>query len=182
MLTPMDRLVQKVLGLKVAHALLVDASIIQYSPEFRVYCEQNKCGAYGRNWMCPPAAGPYEELQAKASGYSRALVFQTVHRISGSADFKGMMTSMKVHEEIVSEVAHQFAEVTGLRDFLPLGAGSCRVCEECAYVSGEPCRFPEKALASLESYGIDVARLVQDCGIPYRYGKETVAYVGCILF
>jgi predicted metal-binding protein len=182
MSTSTNNLIDEVLSLNVAHAVVIDASIIEYSSEFRVYCEQNKCGAYGRNWMCPPAAGSFEKLVTRASQYDKGLVFQTVHKISRPSDFKGMLDAMKVHEDIVREVARRFVELTGLEEILPLGAGACRFCEECAYPSGEPCRFPDKAVASVESYGIDVARLVKSCEIPYRYGKDTVAYVGCILF
>jgi predicted metal-binding protein len=180
--TSTDQLIRELLSLKVAHARIIDTSVFEYSREFRVLCEQNKCGAYGRNWMCPPAAGSFEELVARASKYGKGLVFQTVHDLSSPSDFKGMIDAMKVHVDIVREVARCFVEVTGLDDILPLGAGFCRFCENCSYPSGENCRFPDKAVPSVESYGIDVARLMRSCGIPYSYGKETVAYVGCILF
>jgi hypothetical protein len=45
-----------------------------------------------------------------------------------------------------------------------------------------PCRFPDKAVASVESHGIDVTALVTSCGIPYNRGPNTVSYVGLFLF
>ncbi|HEY3424048.1 MAG TPA: DUF2284 domain-containing protein, partial [Negativicutes bacterium] len=53
---------------------------------------------------------------------------------------------------------------------------------KCAYQDNEECRFPDKAFASVESYGIDVINLEKACGIPYYNGKNTVSYVGLILF
>jgi predicted metal-binding protein len=65
---------------------------------------------------------------------------------------------------------------------LALSAGACSICETCTYPDGEPCRLPEKAMASLESYGIDVAQLIASSGLSYNNGPNTVSYVGVILF
>ena len=65
---------------------------------------------------------------------------------------------------------------------LPLNAGCCRICGRCAYLDGEPCRKPDEAVASVEAYGIDVMQMEKDVGIPYYNGKNTISYVGLILF
>ena len=46
----------------------------------------------------------------------------------------------------------------------------------------ESCRFPEKALASMEAYGIDVVKLAKDHDFPYHHGSGTVSYVGLLLY
>ena len=64
-------------------------------------------------------------------------------------------------------------------DALCLGAGGCRVCKRCAHP--EPCRFPEKALSSMEGYGLFVTQVCRDAGVPYHHGEKTITYTACIL-
>ncbi|OLN25710.1 hypothetical protein DSOL_5246 [Desulfosporosinus metallidurans] len=47
---------------------------------------------------------------------------------------------------------------------------------------GEKCKFPDKAVSSVEANGIDVMALVKSSGIPYNNGKNTVSFVALILF
>ena len=65
---------------------------------------------------------------------------------------------------------------------LHLGAGGCGVCERCAKQTGEPCRFPHLALASLEAYGVNVSQLAQAANMKYINGQNTVTYFGAVLF
>ena len=65
---------------------------------------------------------------------------------------------------------------------LHLGAGGCGVCESCAKKTNEPCRFPEKAMPSLEAYGINVSELAKASGMNYINGQNTVTYFGAVLF
>jgi len=177
-----DDLVDEIKTLNVASVAIVDASTIKYSKTFRQLCEQNKCGSYNKNWMCPPGVGPLVELVKKASQYKKALVFQTVHGITKSFDFKGMFEAARTHEGVLREVLALFTRRAGIKDVLPLGVGPCKVCPKCTYEDGEKCRLPDQALPSLEAFGMDVAALLKACGNPYHHGKNTVSYVGCILF
>jgi predicted metal-binding protein len=63
-----------------------------------------------------------------------------------------------------------------------LGAGGCRVCPVCAKKTDEPCRHPELAMSSLETYGINVSKLAASAGMKYINGKDTVTYFGAVLF
>jgi predicted metal-binding protein len=182
MASPLTQSADEVLELGATHAALIDAASIEYSAEFRLLCEQNKCGSYGTNWMCPPAVGPFEELRAQATGYTKGLLFQTVHPLSSSFDWQGVKKAFKKHDEVLRRIMRHLEERYGASAMLPLGAGPCTTCEECAAVKKEPCRLPEKAVASCEAYGIDVAALVGKHNIPYHHGKNTISLVGCILF
>ena len=64
---------------------------------------------------------------------------------------------------------------------LHLGAGGCRMCFRCAKLEGRPCPFPDRALASLEAYGMDVTALAALTGMPYINGPNTVTYFGAVL-
>lgn len=54
--------------------------------------------------------------------------------------------------------------------------------KRCAKVDNEPCRFPEKALSSLEAYGVNVSATVKNTEMKYINGPDTVTYFGMVLF
>ena len=163
-------------------AAILQTSDIRFSEEFRKACERNTCGKYGTNWMCPPGVGPFEELKAKALSYCRGLVFQTVYQLEDSFDFEGMEQAAKKHEQVFRNILAAIRSENGFQEVFGLNAGDCKVCSKCNYSDGEECRYPDKAVASVESYGIDVNTLVSGCGIPYNNGPNTVSYVGLFLF
>ncbi|MBQ3709057.1 MAG: DUF2284 domain-containing protein [Clostridia bacterium] len=148
---------------------------------FRKMCEQNLCGNYGRSWMCPPDAGPIEELMAEVRTYSFILVYQTVGELEDSYDFEGMMEAGARHNQVVNRVRNAM-KAEPLSKVLHLGAGGCRMCEVCAKKTGEPCRHPELAMSSLETYGINVSELAKAAGMKYINGQNTVTYFGAALF
>jgi len=53
-------------------------------------------------------------------------------------------------------------------NYLKLTAGECSVCDVCAVVEDEPCRFPDKAISSLEAYCMNVSTLAELCHIKYN--------------
>ncbi|BBB91104.1 MAG TPA: DUF2284 domain-containing protein [Methylomusa anaerophila] len=177
-----SELVQEALAYKADYAAIVKSEQIKFVADFRKACEQNSCGKYNKNWMCPPAVGPLEELKERAGRFRQGLLFQTVHTIKSSFDWKGMMAAAKIHDGVFRNILGVIKAKYNFAAILPLSAGACIFCDKCAYVEGEPCRFPEQALASVEAYGIDVMNLEKACGIPYYNGKNTVSYVGLILF
>jgi predicted metal-binding protein len=178
----LDQLVEKAKESGAARAAILDTSDIQFSEEFRKACERNTCGKYGANWMCPPGVGPFEELKAKALSFSRGLVFQTIHQLEDSFDFEGAVEAAKKHEEVFRNILASIRSDGNFQEILGLNVGDCKVCDKCTYLDGEECRYPDKAVASVESYGIDVNALVSGCGIPYINGPNTVSYVGLFLF
>ena len=65
---------------------------------------------------------------------------------------------------------------------LHLAGGVCGLCEKCGKETGEPCRHPDLALASLESYGVDVYNTAKNAGLKYTNGPNTVTYFGMVLY
>ena len=47
---------------------------------------------------------------------------------------------------------------------------------------GEPCRHPDKALASLEGSGVDVYNTTKDTPLKYINGQNTVTFFGMVLW
>ena len=54
------------------------------------------------------------------------------------------------------------------------------MCERCAKLTDEPCRFPELAMSSLEAYGVNVSLLAPQAGMQYINGTGTVTYFGAV--
>ncbi len=160
----------------------VPVSEIVFSEEFRSSCESNQCGKYGTNWSCPPGVGEPAALIEQARGFQNGLVIQTVWPIEDMFDFDGMMAGGEKHNALFRRVAARVDPLLPSGEKLALSAGACAVCEVCTYPAGQPCRLPKQAMSSLESYGIDVARLIESAGLSYHNGPNTVSYVGVILF
>jgi Predicted metal-binding protein len=154
-----------------------DVADVVFEPELRKACEANYCGNYGRNHTCPPKIGTAEELIARAKSYNRIFVFQTVTPLEDSFDFEGMTDARIHHSEIASKIEELF-DIPHLQ----LTAGGCTFCERCAGYEGQPCRHPDKAVASLEAYCINVAKLAGKCGMKYINGQDTVTYFAGFLF
>lgn len=164
------------------HAAVADVSEIRFNEEFRKACIRNACGKYNTSWMGPPAIGEICELMQRAQKYKHGLLFQTVYSISSSFDWAGISEGEKSHGKVLRKILNRMKSMYPVKDILPLGAGCCSICWKCAYLDGESCRHPNEAHASVEAYGIDAMRLVKDTGLQYHHGKNTVSYIGLILF
>ena len=175
------RLTTLALSLGAFRASVIPVDSIETDASFRDLCASNVCGNYGRNWMCPPDAGDIHDLMAALHTYSYALVYQTVSELEDSYDFEGMMEAGLRHNRLMVEIRRGMDQ-ENLPRTLHLGAGGCRMCEVCGKRTGEPCRHPDLAVASLETYGVNVSRLAPAAGMKYINGKDTVTYFGAVLF
>lgn len=161
-------------------AFVITTDNIPFDEELRSYCEANICGNYGKNYACPPKVGDSKELIVKAKSYKKALVFQTVSRIKDSFDFDGMKKAASKHSNIADSINKDITKQ--FKNYLQLTAGECTVCETCAMVDGKLCRFPDKAISSLEAYCMNVSTLAERCNMKYINGQNTVTYFGAFLF
>ena len=85
-----DPLIQAALDCGADKAVLIEQDAIVTDPVFRSLCEANRCGVYGRCWMCPPAVGPVDELIARLRSYPHALFYQSITHLEDSFDIEGM--------------------------------------------------------------------------------------------
>ena len=176
------KLIRAAIECGASKAAIASTSNLVFSEELRNMCSQNLCGKYNTNWMCPPAVGSFRELTENVMKFQKGLLFQTICQLEDSFDFEGMAEGKAVHEKVFRKLYDRMKSKFDSDDLLPLNAGACEICSECTYLSGEKCRFPEKAVKSVEACGIDVNALVLSCGLSYNNGKDTVSYVGMILF
>ena len=176
-----DKMIAEAISLGAFKANIIKAESIETDTVFRDICASNACGMYGRCYMCPPDVGDIEELMRDVSNYDYALVYQTVTELEDSFDFEGMIEAKKKSYPLAQSLRKVFADMN-ISKVLHLGAGGCGVCETCAKKTNEPCRFPEKAMPSLEAYGVNVSELAKSSDMKYINGQNTVTYFGAVLF
>ena len=170
--------IEKALSMGFDHAVALDPATLVFRADVRAMCAADKCGAYGKNWSCPPHCGEPEVCAAALKGYARGILVQTVGKMEKRIDTKAYRETERRHLENFYRLAADFRAVHP--DALCLGSGGCRICGKCAYP--EPCRFPEQKYPSMEGYGLFVTQVCRDNGLKYHYGEKTITYTACILF
>ena len=159
-----------------------DLNLIRFDQVFRNMCRQNACGQYGKNHMCPPAIKDVKEWEKEILSYKNAIIVTKVYQTKNNFDMKSMFKGIVDFQKTLVGLKEDLAEKFRGEKYLLLGAGSCFICKKCTYIDSEPCRFPEKAFPSVEACGIDVMSLSKSAGVRYNNGKNTVTYIGVVLY
>ena len=176
--TAQDYWCQKAINLGFSKAVPVNVDTLQSRQDVRDMCTADKCGAYGKNWTCPPYCGTLAECSAEIHSYTRGILLQTVGTTEKIIDTKAYRRTEGKHLAQFHALSEQIRNI--YPHALCLGSGGCRICPKCAFP--EKCRFPEKACSSMEGYGLFVTQVCKDNGLAYHYGERTVTYTACILF
>ena len=161
-----------------SHAAPLDAATIDLKPQVRQMCAGNSCGMYGKRWSCPPGCGELEELRQRVAQYSRGLLVQTVGQLEDDFDAQTMMETEKAQKAHMLVLQKKLME--RYPNVLAIGSGCCTHCKSCTYPD-EPCRFPDRQMASMEAYGMLVTEVCRNNNVKYYYGPCTLAYTGCFL-
>ena len=164
---------------EVTQYVIVPSSEIPFSHEVLEACRANRCGKYATCWTCPPGVGEPEELKAKILSYENAAIFNCRYELEDSFDFETMMESGKITQKKLLSITDDLKK-KGV-DFHALGCEGCHLCEKCTYPDA-PCRFPERAIPSIEACGVNVVELSRKVGLRYNGGPDTVTYFCAILF
>jgi len=164
-----------------AKAVLLERAQLVASPMFREICKSNGCGKYGRCWVCPPQIGEIDTLIASLDAYDHVLWYQSIAKIEDSFDIEGMFAAGRAHAQLSQRISSALKD-QGYSGFLHLGCGGCHLCARCAKENALPCRHPDKALPSLEGFGVDVYNTTKDTPLQYINGQNTVTYFGAVLF
>jgi len=169
-------------SLGVSAATVFPAGEIKFDNMFRDMCKDNICGRYGRNYKCPPLIGEPDDLKNEALSYESVVLIQTIYPLEDSYDFEGMAEGGTVHSENINKTGEYIKENISFDKMLTLGAGGCGICPKCGIIDGNvPCRFPDKAIASVEGYCMNVAHMTNTHGLQYINGENTVSYVAVFL-
>lgn len=170
--------VEKALELGFSHAGALNVSALKFLPEVRSMCAANLCHSYGKNWMCPPGCGPLEDAAAKAANFHHGFLVQTTAELEDDFDIESMTEAENRHKENFNTLT-ELVRASHPNCF-PMAAGTCTICKTCTYPDA-PCRFPDKAVPSMEACGLFVSQICEDSGLPYYYGPRTVTYTSCYL-
>ena len=152
---------------------------IPFSDAVVAACRENKCGQYGTCWTCPPGVGTLESLKERALSFNNAVLFTCKYDLEDCFDFEGMQAAAGKSRELLFSIADKL-RADGVR-FQAMGCGSCDLCSKCTYPDA-PCRFPDRALISMEACGINVVELAKNVGVRYNNGSDTVTYFSIILY
>ncbi|MBQ1962037.1 MAG: DUF2284 domain-containing protein [Clostridia bacterium] len=158
---------------------IFSTELIPFSQSVVDACRANLCGKYGTCWTCPPGVGEMSVLEKRIKSYENAAVFTCKYSLEDSFDFEGMVEGQKQTRNIFREILSSLSAAG--ESFYALGCEGCDICEKCTYPDA-PCRFPEKAIPSIEACGISVVELSKLIGVNYNNGPCTVTYFCMILF
>ncbi|MDR0288296.1 MAG: DUF2284 domain-containing protein [Clostridiales bacterium] len=173
-----DILVRSAIESGFSQAGELNISALEFMPEVREMCSVDRCHQYGKNWRCPPACGSVEEAAARIKQYSCGILVQTIGKMEDDFDLETIQNTSKRHKNnftaLIDKVKKQYPDV------LPMGAGTCDICESCTYPDA-PCRFPDESISSMEAYGLWVSKVCKLSGMPYNNGRQTITYTSCYL-
>lgn len=165
------------LGLKAA---IVPAREVPTNPEFRKYCEENRCKQYNANYSCPPLCGTTEEMEEKLASRNYALVLQSTWPIDDYENAQAIREAKRGHNALSLTLADEM-RAAGVPCTM-VGTGNCTLCNPCAHASGEPCRFPERRFSCMSAYCVVVQPLAEKCGMNYQWKPKDLSLYGMILF
>jgi predicted metal-binding protein len=146
--------------------------------EVRDMCAADRCHAFEKSWLCPPACGSLEDYRELFENYHVGYLFQTVAKMEDAFDYPGIEKGSKEHARRLNDLADRVSR--SKRDILLLGAGACTLCETCTYPDA-PCRHPQKAFPSMEATGLIVYDVCALTDLPYYHGPLTIAFCSCAL-
>lgn len=165
-----------------AEASVIPTSELFFVPEYRVYCEENRCGNYGKNYACPPYCGTVEEMKKRTEGYTWALVLKSDHEVENAMDDKETKPLKKFHNTMTRQLTKRLQEEKLVEDGLSIMAGPCNMCAQCKMPEGEPCPFETKRFSCLSAYCIDVAHLTKSAGMNLTWDFDKVSFFSLYLF
>ena len=157
----------------------IDPRELEFSQRIRWIC-QNECPKYGSTWACPPGVGTVEECQARCMVYHNCLLISSIAEVSDIADIDETLATRPAHEELTEQVA-EILRQQGEKPYI-LSSQACAICDRCAILDNQPCRFPEKMASCMSAYCIYVKELAETCGMEYDSGPGIVNFFGLYVF
>ena len=157
----------------------IDPRELEFNDRIRWICE-NECPMYGKSWACPPGVGTVRECQRKCLSYENCLLISTIVEVSDIADMEETLATRPEHEAITNQVREIMREL-GAEPYV-LSTESCTLCQRCAILDGQPCRFPEKMHPCVESQGINVVPVLENLGLEFQFGANVVTWISLLLY
>ena len=156
-----------------------DPKGLEFSDRIRWIC-QHECPMYGKSWACPPGVGEVAECKGKCLSFENCLMIATITEVDDISDINETLATRPEHEKVTNQVRDLLRE-EGLKPYV-LSTEACAVCERCAYLDGLPCRLPGKMHPCVESHGINVVPIMEECGLEFQFGQNVVTWVSLLFF
>ena len=156
-----------------------DPKDLEFSQRIRWICE-NECPMYGKSWACPPGVGTVEGCRGKCLGYENCLLISSIVEVRDISDMEETLATRPDHEALTNEVA-QLMRDQGVEPYI-LSTEACALCERCAILDGQSCRFPEKMHPCVESHGINVVPVLEERGLEFQFGANVVTWISLLFF
>lgn len=157
----------------------IDLGELEFSERIRWIC-QNECPKYGTTWACPPGVGTVAECQKRCMGYQNCLLISSIAEVEDIADIEETLATRPAHEALTEQVADILRE-QGVQPYI-LSTQACAICDRCAILDNQPCRFPEKMHPCVESHGINVVPILEKLGLEFQFGSNVVTWISLLLF
>ena len=161
------------------HVGELNVSSLEFLPQVREMCAEDRCHSYNKYWTCPPACGELEQIERRCKAYTQGILFQTTGQLEDEFDAEGIEKTEKRHQRNFYKFVNQALKVCP--SALAMGVGACRLCKECTWPHS-PCRHPELAFPSMEACGLFVSRVCEMFKMKYYYGRNTITFTSCMLF
>ena len=156
-----------------------DPRVLEISSRIRWICE-HECPMYGKSWACPPGVGSVDRCRQVCMAYDHCLLISSIVEVRDIADMEETLATRPDHEALTEQVRELMQE-QGVDPFI-LSTEACTVCDRCAILDGQPCRFPEKMHPCVESHGINVVDVLEKRGLNFQFGANVVTWVSLLFY
>ena len=157
----------------------IDPQSLEFSQRVRYICSA-ECPMYGKTWACPPAVGAVADCQNRCRQYENCLMIGTIAEITTLSNIEEALATRPAHEEITNHIRDLF-RAEGVEPYI-LSTEACSICDRCAWLDGQPCRFPEKMHPCVESHGINLIPALEENGLEFQYGDNIVTWYSLFFF
>ena len=157
----------------------IDPKELEFSSRIRWICE-NECPMYGKSWACPPGVGTVGQCRSRCLGYKNCLMIATITEVDDISDIDETLATRPDHEAITDQVAG-LLRAQGIEPYI-LSTEACAICDRCAILDGEPCRHLDKMHPCVESHGINVVPVMEQCGMEFQFGCNVVTWLSLLLY
>lgn len=157
----------------------IDPKKLEFSDRIRWICE-HECPMYGKTWACPPGVGRVSECKCRCDSYEHCLMISTITEVEDISDIDETLATRTEHEAITNQVRNVMREL-GAEPYV-LSTEACTHCSRCAYLDGEPCRFPDKMHPCVESHGINIIPTLEEYGLEFQYGQNVVTWISLLFY
>ena len=156
-----------------------DPRELEFSSRIRWICE-NECPMYGKSWACPPGVGTVDCCRQVCMAYDHCLLISSIVEVRDIADMDETLATRPDHEALTEQV-RELMKQQGVDPFI-LSTEACTVCDRCAILDGQPCRFPEKMHPCVESHGINVVPMLESHGLEFQFGSNVVTWISLLFY